>query len=181
LEEFAQLRRSDIRCENDVWFLDINDEDTKQVKNEQSKRRVPIHPRVRELGFLDYVRTTAPKVDDQVFPQLRPGGPDRKLGYSFTKWWTRYRRDIGVYERGLDYHAFRGSVATRLAAAGVSLDLRNELLGHEGKSVDERVYQKGLPLDVLADAIARLKWPEFTLRGDPVEAAASFLGTVQPI
>ena len=49
LEEFAQLRRSDVRCERDIWFLDINAEDTKQIKNEQSKRRVPIHPRVREL------------------------------------------------------------------------------------------------------------------------------------
>ena len=94
-----------------------------------------------------------------MFPELRPGGPDRKLGFFFTKWWSRYRKDIGLYERGLDYHSFRGGVATKLAAAGVSLDLRNELLGHEGTSVDERVYQKGLPLDVLAVAIALVNWP----------------------
>jgi integrase len=163
LEEFAQLRRSDVRCEGDIWFLDINDEGTKQLKNEQSKRRVPIHPRLKQLGFLDYVWAVTSKPEDQVFPDLQPGGPDGKLGYSFTKWWTRYRKDIGVYTRGLDYHAFRGSVATKLAAVGVSLDLRNELLGHEGKSVDERVYQKGLPLNVLAEAIARVEWSEFIL------------------
>jgi integrase len=168
LEEFAQLRRSDVRCEGGIWFLDINDEGTKQIKNEQSKRRVPIHPKVQQLGFLEYVQKVTTTPQDQVFPQLRPGGPDRKLGFSFTKWWTRYRKDIGVYERGLDYHSFRGGVTTKLAAAGVSLDVRNELLGHEGTSVDERVYQKGLPLDVLADAIARVKWPEFTLSTEAV-------------
>ncbi|HEY7552929.1 MAG TPA: site-specific integrase [Hyphomicrobiaceae bacterium] len=163
LEEFAQLRRSDVRCSDGIWFLDINDEGTKQVKNEQSKRRVPIHPRVKKLGLLKYVERVAPNASDQVFPNLRPGGADNKLGFTFTKWWTRYRQDIGVYEKGLDYHSFRHGVATKLAAAGVSLDARNELLGHEGKSVDERVYQKGLPLKVLADAVARVEWPEFTL------------------
>src|SRR5262245_29800214 len=50
LEEFAQLVRSDVRSEDDIWFLDINDEGKKQIKNRQSKRRVPIHPRVLQPG-----------------------------------------------------------------------------------------------------------------------------------
>jgi hypothetical protein len=164
LEEFAQLRRGDVRKEDDVWFLDINDEDGKQLKNQQSKRRVPLHPRLIVLGFLDYVEDVAPMPDSQVFPNLQRGGPDGKLGYRFTKWWTRYRREIDLYERGLDYHSFRASVSTKLAAMNVSLDLRNELLGREGTSVDERVYQKGLPLKILAEAIARVDWPEFDVR-----------------
>lgn len=163
LEEFAQLLRSDVRCEAGIWFLDINDELTKQLKNEQSKRRVPIHPRVQELGFLEYVRNTAPNPEDRLFPNLRPGGADNKLGYTFTKWWTRYRQQIGVYEKGLDYHSFRGGVTTKLTAAHVPLEIRNELLGHEGTTVDEIHYQKGLPLKTLAEAIARIEWPEFPL------------------
>jgi len=163
LEEFAQLLRSDVRCEEGIWFLDINDELTKQLKNEQSKRRVPIHPRVQELGFLEYVRNTAPNLEDCLFPNLRPGGADNKLGFTFTKWWTRYRKKIGVYEKGLDYHSFRGGVTTKLTAAHVPLEIRNELLGHEGTSVDEIHYQKGLPLKTLAEAIARIEWPEFPL------------------
>jgi hypothetical protein len=38
LQEFAQLRRADGRCRDGIWFLDINDDGTKQLKNEQSKR-----------------------------------------------------------------------------------------------------------------------------------------------
>ncbi len=169
LEEFAQLLRSDVRQEEGIWFLDINDELTKQLKNEQSKRRVPIHPRVKQLGFIKYVERTAPNEGDRVFPNLQPGGADNKLGFTFTKWWSRYRQQIGVYEKGLDYHSFRGGVTTKLTAAHVSLDIRNELLGHEGTSVDERIYQKGLPLTVLAEAIARVDWPEFTLGAQPSE------------
>lgn len=163
LEEFAQLHRADVRQEGDIWLLDINDEGDKQVKNEQSKRRVPLHPELLRLGFLNYVETIAPNENDRVFPLLRPGGPDNKLGFFFTKWWSRYRKDAGVYEKGLDYHSFRAGVATKLAQANVSLEVRNELLGHEGKSTDERNYQKGFPLKLLADAIGKVSWPEVQL------------------
>ena len=163
LEEFAQLRREDVRQEEEVWFLDINDEGDKQIKNVQSKRRVPLHPELYRLGFLDYVQQIAIKPEDRIFPQLRPGGPDKKLGYFFTKWWTQYRKDVGVYEKGYDYHSFRAGVTTKLASAGVPLEVRNELLGHEGTSVDERVYLKGFPLRALADAIRFVSWPEVKL------------------
>ena len=124
------------------------------------KRRVPLHPTLERLGFLKYVEDIPPTAADRLFPQLKPGGPDEKLGFFFTKWWSRYRRDIGVYETGLDYHSFRAGVATKLAEANVSLEIRNELLGHEGSSIDERNYQKGFPLKLLADAISRVSWPE---------------------
>ena len=163
LEEFAQLCRGDVRQEEGIWFLDVNDEGDKRIKNQQSKRRVPLHPELSRLGFLDYVNKIATKPEDRIFPQLRPGGPDSKLGYFFTKWWTQYRKDIKIYERGLDYHSFRAGVTTKLAAAGVSLEVRNELLGHEGKSVDEQAYLKGFPLPVLADAINLIHWPEVNL------------------
>jgi site-specific recombinase XerD len=163
LEEFAQLCRGDVRQKEGIWFLDINDEGDKQVKNEQSKRRVPLHPELHRLGFLDYVQQIAANTDDRIFPQLRPGGPDKKLGFFFTKWWTQYRKSVGVYEKGYDYHSFRAGVTTKLATAGVSLELRNELLGHEGTSVDERVYLKGFPLRALSDAISLVSWPEVRL------------------
>lgn len=160
LEEFAQLHRSDVRCEDGIWYMDINAEGEKQLKNEQSKRRVPVHPFIQELGFLQYVASIAPEPTERIFPQLRPGGPDKKFGYFFTKWWTQYRKDVGVYQKKLDYHSFRGGVTTKLSAANISLDVRNELLGHEGQSIDQQNYLKGLPLRMLADAIACVEWPE---------------------
>ena len=166
LEEFAQLHRSDVRLEGDIWFLDINDKGNKQVKNAQSKRHVPLHPELQRLCFVNYVEATAPNPDDRVFPQLQPGGSDQKFGHSFTKWWSRYRREVGVYKQGMDYHAFRAGVATQLAGLGVPLEVRNELLGHEGKSVDERNYQKGFPLKLLAEAISRVSWPEVQINHD---------------
>lgn len=165
LEEFAQLRREDIRRDNGIWYFDINDEGERQTKNEQSNRRVPVHPRVIELGFLRYIEQAAPKATDLVFPDLRPGGPDNKLGFYFTKWWSRYRQDIGVYEKGLDYHSFRHGVTTKLYAAGLSDAIVDELAGHEGQGTSRAVYKKEMPLRVLAEAMSKIEWPEICIPG----------------
>lgn len=165
LEEFAQLRRSDVRCEEGIWYLDINDEDDKQVKNEQSKRKVPVHPEILKLGFLDYVERTAPAPIDAVFPQLKPGGADGKRGHAFTKWWTRYRQQIGLYEKGLDYHSFRHGVTTKLYDQGVPDVFVDELTGHEGQGTGRKHYLKDLSLARLFDAISKVQWPEVDLEG----------------
>jgi len=161
LEEFAQLRREDVRCDSGIWFFDINGNGERQIKNEQSRRRV--HPAVMALGFLDYVKQTAPAPSDLVFPQLQPGGPDNKLGFYFTKWWSRYRKEIGLYEKGLDYHSFRHGVTTKMYAAGVSEAVVDELTGHEGQGTSRTVYKKEMPLPVLHAAISTIEWPEVSL------------------
>lgn len=163
LEEFAQLRREDIKCSNGIWYFDIHDGGERQIKNEQSRRRVPVHPAVLAMGFMDYAEKTAPNASDMVFSELRPGGPDKKYGFYFTKWWTTYRRDIGLYEKRLDYHSFRHGVTTKLYAAGVSEAIVDELTGHEGQGTSRVVYKKEMPLRVLADAISKIEWPEVVI------------------
>jgi integrase len=100
-----------------------------------------------------------------LFPELRPGGADNKRGHAFTKWFTRYRRDIGLYEPGLDYHSFRHSVTTKLYAAEVSEPIIDELTGHEGTGTSRVVYKKDMPLEKLHQAICKIEWPEIVLQG----------------
>lgn len=63
--EILQLEVGDIRkTKAGVWFMDLmNEDETKQVKNEASRRRVPIHSELIKLGLLAYVeeRRKAPK------------------------------------------------------------------------------------------------------------------------
>lgn len=179
LEEFAQLRREDIKHEDDIWFFNVTDEGERQLKNEQSIRRVPIHPAVLTLGFLEYVEQIAPKNGDMVFPDLRPGGKDNKVGFYFTKWWTAYRKSIGVYERWLDYHSFRHGVTTKLFAAGVSQAVVDELTGHEGEGTSRAVYLHDLPIKLLHEAISKIEWPEASISSASPSAAPS-IGMTEP-
>lgn len=63
--EILQLEVGDIRqTKAGVSFMDLmNEDETKQVKNEASRRRVPIHSELIKLGFLRFVeeRKKAPK------------------------------------------------------------------------------------------------------------------------
>jgi integrase len=54
----------------------------------------------------------------RVFSGLRPGGADRRLGHGFTKWFSRYRQENGIYRPGLDFHSFRHSATTFMHRAG---------------------------------------------------------------
>ncbi len=165
LEECAQLRREDIQEEDGIWFMNITDEGERQTKSMASNRRVPLHPRIEELGFLDYVRRVSVTADDRIFPKLRAGGSDKKYGHGYTKGFTKYRKDIGVYERGLDYHSFRGGVVTKLYAAGVPEEHIDELCGYAGGGTGRRVYKKTpLPLKLLKEAISKVEWPEDTVK-----------------
>jgi integrase len=161
LEEFAQLRREEVQMEDGIWFFNITDKGDRQVKNAAAVRRVPLHPRVESLGFLDYVERVSKKAGDRLFPKLVAGGADGKYGHGFSKWFTRYRTAIGVYRKGLDYHSFRGGVETKLQLAGVPENQIDELLGHAGGGIGRRVYKKSpLHLKMLKEALSRVEWPE---------------------
>jgi hypothetical protein len=47
---------ADIQEENGIHFIRINDDETlrQNLKNEGSRRRVPLHTSVVHLGFLDF-------------------------------------------------------------------------------------------------------------------------------
>ena len=59
--EILQLTKSDIKTETGIPYFDINkweetqDEVDKSLKTEASQRRVPIHSKLLQIGFLDYV------------------------------------------------------------------------------------------------------------------------------
>jgi hypothetical protein len=79
--EAAQLDTEDVGEQDGVSFIDIRSERAngdkcdKRLKNRQSDRRVPLHPVIIKMGFLDFV--AARRLDamrPRLFPELPPGG-----------------------------------------------------------------------------------------------------------
>jgi hypothetical protein len=98
-----------------------------------------------------------------------------------TKTFTAYRRAIGQYEPGRDFHALRHSFTTALEDAGVPRQFIDELTGHEGTGETSR-YAKGASLKVLSEAVSRLDYGFDTahLRQEPPHAKlANFPASVQ--
>lgn len=129
-EEICQLHVEDIRQEEGVWLFDINPRPPRKLKNRSAVRLVPIHDELIRIGFLGYVDEQRKAGNARVFPNLNPGGADDRLGHGFTKWFTRYRRDVELYEVGKDFHSFRHSATTFLHQGGALDSVIDRLTGH---------------------------------------------------
>lgn len=107
LEELGQLLVSDVRSEHGCTYLSISDEPEsgKRLKSSSSRRRVPVHPELVTLGFLNYVQQQKQASERRLFPLLsRSGG--RQLTSSWSQWFSRYLREVvGIKDR----RAFRRS------------------------------------------------------------------------
>ena len=53
--EMAQMRLEDIKKESNIWFLHVEDSEQTNVKTANAIRKVPVHPQLMELGFIDHV------------------------------------------------------------------------------------------------------------------------------
>jgi integrase len=71
--EIIQLYVEDVREEDGILFFDINDNgDDKRLKTPYSKRSIPIHASILDMGFMDHVNQCRHKGLKRLFPTL-PG------------------------------------------------------------------------------------------------------------
>lgn len=131
INELCQLNpQRDIQQDpkSDVWFLDITDESAghkdveKSVKTKTSRRKVPVHPQLVELGFLHYVEHLKKQGHTLLFPGFPPsvGRASPKAG----EWFGVHLRSIGLRDdtpgaRLVGMHAFRSTLLHQAAEFGV--------------------------------------------------------------
>lgn len=163
LDEICQLYVCDIQRIDDVWCFSVNDEFDKKVKVEASKRIVPVHPKLIESGFLQYVEGM------KGYPRLWMKLSWRKEdGYSngFGNWFRRFNRQHVTDDPQKVFHSFRHNVADTLKQKGVSEAAIAELLGHAHASITTSRYGKRYQPKVLLDALEQLDYgvtiPEYS-------------------
>ncbi|WP_108860243.1 site-specific integrase [Ruegeria sp. Alg231-54] len=159
LNEICQLGIKDVQQECGTWFLNITDEgddDNKSVKSTAARRKVPVHPDLIRLGFLDFVDSR--RNGTRLFPDYNynaNGGYGRALG----RWCNEsFLPKLGLKEPGLVFHSLRHTVVTRLGQANVAEPIIQCIVGHARSGVTQEVYlREGYTLDQLGEAIRRLK------------------------
>jgi integrase len=132
--EIAQLLPSDVRQEDGIWIFDFvearaDSKDVKSLKTASSRRFVPVHRVLLELGLLELVRQARASGDLRLFPGLVPC----KRGMFSTqvsKFWQLYLKRLGVKERGLALHSFRHTFADEVRRKGGSDAVLGSILGH---------------------------------------------------
>ncbi|WMW65702.1 site-specific integrase [Nitratidesulfovibrio liaohensis] len=171
LEEIAQLLVTDIRLDEGVWCIDVNEAgDGKHVKTDAGKRLVPLHPfLINGLGFLRFVEEQKAAGHVRLFPDLKREKRGN-VGGPITSWFTRYRRKLGIggadgEESSVVFHCFRNTVINHLETqARANLRLIQKVVGHRLKGGDIGITERYIgkyPTATLRDeVIAVLPWAE---------------------
>lgn len=155
LDEICQLYLEDIQQIDNVWCFNINDEKDKKLKNLSSRRVVPIHPFLLDVGLLDHVDAMKQARKDRLWPHLTYS---KIMGYSntFGKWYQRFNREHITQDKRKVFHSFRHSFANKLKQQGVAESMIAELMGHKNHSITTGRYGKRYDVLVLISILQKI-------------------------
>lgn len=159
VNEVAQLHLADFGVtEAGTPYVDFTaDGENKKLKNLQSRRRVPLHPLLVNLGLLDWVKALEAAGHDRLFPELRHDA-EKGYGKALSKWFTRYMASRGNPRDGsLTFHSFRHTFTNALPE-DVPDRVRKQFTGHvRGNDSHDTTYRKDLGADQALPYIERLQ------------------------
>ena len=129
--EISQLLIGDIIKKENVWMFSIDETEGKSVKTASSIRKVPVHPTLISLGFIDYVKIIKSKGFDRVFPELtkQRDGYSTKISQHYNE---KFLPSVGVWKKQVKVlYSTRHTFINRCYNKGVDRDIIKSIVGHE--------------------------------------------------
>jgi integrase len=141
--------------------------DGQSVKNDASKRLVPLHPDLIRLGLLDRVHQMKERGVDRLFPDMRIDSA-AGAGNSISKAFSYYLAGLSIKPRRkngtIGFHSLRKNVIQALQGSKLLEERRRAFVGHEGGDngdVHAEVYMRPWKPEELAELFPGLKWGEW--------------------
>lgn len=135
------------------WCFDIVEEPDrpdKHLKNKSSRRIVPIHDTLLNLGLIEFIELLRKKepMRERLFQELKisEGNYNKNVSTFFNK---RYLPNLGLKTDKKNFHSFRHTVSDHLKQKGIEPHFINELLGHSSGNIDLDRYGKGYNPSIL--------------------------------
>jgi len=191
LNELCQLHVSDVKNENGIWYIDINENDKKntkkRLKNKPSARKIPLHRELINIniGFLSYTqhrKNNLKSNDGLLFPELtydEAAGYARKISRWFNKTLKpKFKSPKNKYEIG--FHSLRHLFIQQAQNQAQMGDrARMDIAGHgySGASKVHLQYAGKLPVDRLHVEMEKLDYGiPLPKRFKPSEAVDALAG-----
>jgi len=165
LQEIARLELSDIGQENGIYYAYIHGEEgtSRTVKTASSVRRIPLHSKLLDFGFAEYIQRLKAKGRRYLFPTLF----DRKeirgnVGHYFSKWFARFLNRLLITDASKCFHSFRHTLKRKMRNAGIPPQIYDAYQGHSTKDVSSSYgrdeFNMGYSLEVLSEYLERIKF-----------------------
>lgn len=159
IKEVAQLYVKDIYQINDIWVFSINENESDQLlKNVNSERIVPIHPKLIELGILEYLTLLQTNNELRLFPEIK----HRREGYGTTPsvWFAKIRKTLGMTKLTpkMDAHSYRHTFIDHLKQQGQDEALVAALVGHLSGGLSFTRYGKDYESNTLVQLMSNVNF-----------------------
>ncbi|MRR07877.1 MAG: site-specific integrase [Deltaproteobacteria bacterium] len=171
MNEICQLRPKDFFEADGILMMDITEDCSEDgdggyqphTKSDAGRRNVPVHPKLVELGLLDYLATRKSKLMT-IFDGLKEF--DDRLSHYPSKWFNdRFRVEIGLKVDGKVFHSFRHTFIDELKQRKIELYIIKALVGHardlkevEEKDITIEEYGKDYHPRTLLETITQLSF-----------------------
>ena len=157
LNEITQLHFDDIKINDGISVFDITDEGYQhKIKNKHSRRYIPIHKKLMELGLMDYINQHKSK---RIFPELPYCGNNKSHGKNVSRWFNNtFLSNLGIKSKSVDYQSFRNSMSTELYRENIEEGKISSILGHKRMGMTQRYNTGGYSIKQLKEAIEMFKF-----------------------
>ncbi len=161
MQEILQLYLEDIYEKEGIWVFDLNENHSdKKLKTLQSRRLVPIHNKLIELGLLKLWQKRSDEGGyERLFPDVFQSNDDTYSSI-FSKWFGRYIKHIGIKTTRTSFHSFRHNIKDLFRESGESDELAESFVGRTTGTVGAD-YGGGFSLKRLHEALHKLQFPDF--------------------
>lgn len=167
MEEVLQLYTSDIKEKDGIYYFDINKEDEKQLKNNQSIRNIPIHKTLIDAGFLSLVASRQATGEKRLFPELKKC-PKGKYSTTYSKYFANLLKSVGVKHDKNCFHSFRHTFEDACREADIRKEVMDALQGHKEQGSSSG-YGKGYNIPKLNENMQRVSYCDLELTYGSVE------------
>ena len=144
MNEICQLKPEDITTEVIYIRGDV-------LKTGNARRSIPTHPKLIELGLLDWVNKCT---GTRLFHEWKP--VKGSYSHSGSRWFSRnspFKSNVNGQKAGVDFHSLRHTVATEFKNAGVASQYAAQILGHTNGNITYDRYGKDVNCKMLKSAI----------------------------
>ncbi|WP_152057109.1 site-specific integrase [Aliarcobacter butzleri] len=148
VNEASQIYLDQIEIIDNVYFINISkDRKDQKLKNLSSKRKIPIHSYLVEMGFISYIEQLKKQKEERLFPLLY-FTKGKGYGQAFSKLYGDFKptflseqikEQLARKDFMLDVHSFRHSFAGSLKGR-IEDGVLDSFMGHRNKSLSQSRY-----------------------------------------
>ncbi len=156
--EIIQLRTEDVKAEGGITYFEVTDEgEDLNLKNIGSRRRVPVHKTLKDIGFLRFVEQQHKRKQKRLFPEMAKAA-DGTYSTAYSRTFSNTLKALDIKHDRNSFHSFRHCFEDACRNSRIPVDFINALQGHAQQGMAGRYGNGHYGLQLLNEEMEKLAY-----------------------